>query len=566
MAEQDKEFVIRVFGGLNVSDQEDQLVMRSHRETQGGFAQFSPAESPDLINIDFTKVGFKKRLGSTELLDLSGVLVGSDVLIAGVEFRQSAGSVRYEIVVSKKTIYISADGAAFAQINASGGGAYTHAADVAKVGFATTDGHLFIGLDGANQIQTFKEGADLDPAMSNGNTYEEAYSASTHVMEGTWATGCYLLTVVHSRLVFSNGDGILYYTPMAYTTSSGIWKLGSTFFFPQGRILSLDNMSPEYSDSLKQVLYVGTEVGFEVLTGFANTDELARIEGTKAPLNHQSVAISKNWLVYMTNEKNIYGINKTTVIDLGRRLKNDGADGPLDSMSLSDSLTNGFGVYSDDKEQAYFFFSTVSTKFNDTCIALDFKLGEPTIGEPQSSFEQRVRCLHWEIKTPVDNDWFTHVYKKRGSMVGITTSATYGTKTWTFLNDNDDLDALAVETSWKSPIFLAGGERTNKQFGELAIRSLPKGSHSVSVNIFINRANGSSKSFDFSQFDSGFGLWDTEGVWDTAIWQTTQFVKGIRDVDLYADSIQWEVKNFNTDEPFDMANMSLVYMDGSSER
>jgi hypothetical protein len=566
VAENNLEFNIKVFGGLNVSDQEDALVLRSHQLTQGGFSQVAPAESPSLKNIDFTRVGFQKRFGSTVDRDLTvtgdNVLVSGDVLVAGVEWQDSDSTDRYEVIASKKTIYISKNSAAYTQINTSTSGVYTHAADVTKAGFATTDGHLFIGLDGANQIQTFKRGTDLDEEMATGNTYEEAHSATTHTIEGTWPTGCYLIATIHSRLVFSDADVVLYYTPLAYTASSGIWKLGSAFFFTQGRILSLHSMSPEFSDSLKEILYIGTETGFEVLTGFDTTsDVVSRIEGSKAPLNHQSIAISKNWLCYLTNEKNIYGINKTSVIDLGRRFKNVAATGPLDALNLTASLTNAFGAYSDSAEQAYFFFSTSAVRFNDTCLTLDFKLGEPVPGEPQSGFERRVRCLDWQIKDPDDNDWFGHVFKSRGQMKGVHCKG----KIWDFLSTDDDLDTHAVEATWKSPVFLGGAEALDKQFMLLVIRTLPKGSHSVTVNIYINRADGAELSYSFQQFQSGFGIWGTS-LWGTGLWASTQLIKSSQDVDLYADAIQWEVKNFNNDEPFEAANMNLRYLIGAEER
>ena len=567
MAENVYGYSIRVFGGLNVNDQEDQLVLRSHQLSGNGYNQIAPAESPDLKNIDFTKSGFQKRLGSTEDGDLSStgddVLVADEILVAGCEFTDSNSTDRYEILVGKKSMYVSKNGAAFTQLNDSASAAYTHSDQtVTKAGFAMTDGHLFIGLDGTNQIQVFKRGADLDPEMLAANLYEEAHSATTHTIEGTWPTGCYLLTTVHSRLVFSDGDVVLYYTPMAYTATSGIWKLGSAFFFTQGRILSLNSMSPEYSDSLSEILYVGTEVGFEVLTGFDPTsDTVNRISGSKSPLNHQCVAISKNWLCYLTNEKSIYAINKTSVIDLGRRLKNTNMDGPLDNLNLANSLVNAFGVYSDSREQAYFFYTTESTRVNDTCIAIDFKLGEPVPGEPQSSFEQRVRPLYWCIADPDDNDWFIHMYRVRGNMRGVTSTG----KTWNFLTDNDDLDTHAVDATWKSAIFLGGAEGVNKQFGLLIIRALPKGDHSVTCNLYIDRAGAVEKTFDFDQFESGYGIWGTS-LWGTGVWASTKLVKGTNDIDLYADSIQWEIENSNSDEPFEMANMNLNYLIGAEER
>lgn len=566
MTDRKQQFIIRTFGGLNVNDQEDLLVMRSHQGVQGGYNQYAPAESPYLKNIDFTSKGIIKRLGSTEDSDLTStgdnVLLAGDVLIAGCEFYDSSGGTRYEIIVSRLTIYIRSEGGTWAQINNSSSVDYTHAANVTKCGFAYVDGHLFIGLDGANRIQAFKRGADLDAEMNTGNTYEEAYSVSTHVIEGTWATGCYLIETIHERLIFSDGNSILYYTPMAYTAASGIWKLGATFFLTEGRIISLNSMSPIFSDTLQEILYIGTDQGIEVLTGFdTTTDIVNRIKGSKSPLNHQCAVVSKNWLIYLTRDKNIYAINKTTVIDIGRRLKNADNTGPLDNLYLAGAITSAFAVYNAIDEQAYFQFPTGSTRYNDTCVVIDFKLGEPVPGEVQSSYEQRVRLLDWQIKDPNDNDWFAFCYPIQGNIIGITLSG----KTWTLFGADDDLDTYAVEGKWRSPLFQAGGEDYSKQFMELVIRTVPKGDHNLSIFIYLDRAVEESASFAFQQYEDGTALWGS-AIWGTSVWAATQLLKATNDVDLYSDSIQWQIQNLNSQEPFEAANMSLTYLIGAGER
>lgn len=566
MPQFNQQFILRTFGGLNVNDQEDELVMRSHQAVQGGYAQVAPAESPYLLNIDFTKVGIEKRLGSTEDSDLTAtgdnVLLPADYLIDGCEFYGANDGVRYEIMVSNLTIYVRSSGGSWAQINDSASSAYTHAASVTKCGFAYTDGHLFIGLDGGNQIQVFKQGADLDDEMLAGNTYEEAYSATTHTIEGTWATGCYLVGTVHERLVFSDGNTVLYYTPMAYTASSGIWKLGATYFLTQGRIRSIDAMTPLFTDSLQEILYLGTDRGMEVLTGFDTTSDIvSRIHGSKAPLNHRCTAITKNWLVYLTNDKNIYAINKTAVIDIGRRLRSSTNDGPLDVMYLADALNTAFAAYNSNKEQAYFCFPTNTSRYNDNCVVVDLKLGEPVPGENQMSYEQRVRLLHWQIYDPDNNDWFAGIYSVTGDMLGVTKTG----KTWDIFGDDDDLDSYQVEGRWKSPVFLASGEDFSKQFMHLAVRTLPKGTYDVTVYIYINREQTPSSSFSMTQYLTGQGLWGT-AIWGTDRWASTQLIKATEDVDLYADSFQWEVQNTNSGEPFEVANMSLAYLIGAEER
>lgn len=408
-----------IFGGMNQSDQPQALINRAFQEGQNGFSQYAPVESPNLQDMDFDQFGIKSRKGSIENEDISSVLITGEVLIKGIEWDAPADGAKTEIIVGRKSIYIR-DAGVWAQANDSASAAYTHAADVTKVGFTTTDGHLFIGLDGANQIQVFKSGADLDPEMKNGNLYEEAFSATTNTITGTWPTGTYLVTVVHNRLVHSDGNTLLEFTPQAHTASSGIWKFGDGGFFQaSGNIKAMWSFVPQFTNSIDEFLYIGSSAGIEVLTGFATTDKLVRIEGSKPSLNHQTFAKAKNWVVYLGEDKNIYGINGTKVINLGRRIKKPTLDGVLDKMNIATSLTNSFAFYNTKKEQIQIYISTSSARINDTCIMIDFKLGEPIISENQTQFEQRVRLVPWKIKDPDDNDWYVGVYQQQDNIIGI---------------------------------------------------------------------------------------------------------------------------------------------------
>ena len=415
------EFSVGFFGGMNSNDQANTLVRRSHREVEGGFAQFAPMESPDIQDMDFSQGGITTRKGSFEDANLSSIMLPGDTLLKGIEWENPSDGTKIEVIVSKLTIYLYVS--SWAQINDSTSSAYTHSANVTKCSFAATDGHLFIGLDGANEIQVYKNGADLDPALSNGNLYEEAFTATTHTITGTWTTGAYLIAIVHNRLVFSDGNTYLEYTPQAHTASQGIWDLTNGGFFQAvGSIKSMWNFVPQHTDSLTEYLYLGSTGGVEILTGFASTDRLIRIEGSKSPINHQAFAIIKNWIVYLTEDRNIYAINGSNIIDLGRRLKKPTQDGILDGMDISTSRANSFGFYNAKKEQAQIYISTLAGRLNDTCLVFDFKLGEPILGEQQTSFEQRVRAVIWTIFEPNDNDWFTHSYQRQENVIGVTSS------------------------------------------------------------------------------------------------------------------------------------------------
>ena len=170
------------------------------------------------------------------------------------------------------------------------------------------------------------------------NYYTEAFDTSTtHIITGSWDKATYLIEEFQGRLMMSTGNTLITYTPEAFTSGSGIWDmLGSTAGFLQvsGNIRTMTGFSPAMSDSLKQALYIGTDAGFEITTGFSTSDILIRIEGAKSPLNHQTIAKSLNWFVYLTDDQNIMGINGSSVIDLGRRLKSFGAEvNPLSSPS-----------------------------------------------------------------------------------------------------------------------------------------------------------------------------------------------------------------------------------------
>jgi hypothetical protein len=275
------------------------------------------------------------------------------------------------------------------------------------------------------------------------------------------------------------------------------------------------------------------------------------------------VVPSKNWLVYLTRERNIYGINNATVIDLGRRLRSGESDGPLDDMDLNTSVDDAFGFYSHYKEQVYFAFTTNTSRFNDTIVVCDLKLGEPVPGEALSQFETRVRNLLWKIKTPNDNDWFCHIYQISDDIIALQKSG----EVWCFITDNDDLDTLAVEAGWRSPVFIAGAESDSKQWQYLSTRVKPKGSHSLAVRVYLERDDNPVYSFELQQYLANHGIWDElTSVWDTAVWADNQVVLNVKDLDLYSDAIQWKYENLDTDEPFEVSNCNLRYMIGAEER
>ena len=333
------------------------------------------------------------------------------------------------------------------------------------------------------------------------NFYTEAFDTDTeHKITGTWDAATYIIESFQTRLVSSTGNTLLNYTPEAFTSGSGIWDaLGSEAGFLQaaGNIRSINAFAPMMTDSIQEALYIGTEAGFDVTTGFTTEDRLIRIEGARSPLNQQTVAKALNWLVYLTDDKNIMAINRANVIDVGRRFKNFGGTGILDVLSVSNSKTGAYGFYDKGKKQVIFSYSdsTVApTNFNEHMAVLDFGLGEPVMGEPQPSYEQRVRCLYWVIDSAAD-DWFSGIYQKSGSTIGILPTGFMYTREST----NLDLVTEEILTLWELPTFTGAAAENLKQWYWVTakMQSQATGTPQLTIAYRLDRV----------ETDTGTGTW-----------------------------------------------------------
>jgi len=459
---------IQQFHGGNYYDQAEELIARSFKSGQGGFVQYAPVESPDVRNIDFDQRGIRKRAGSG--FDTSVTGQSGEVVVNATTYVAVDGTIS-EILVGSTKVYRRDPGGAWTALLDSAGAAYSHAATVSKCTFARVDGHLFIGLDGTNYIQHYigtaaSNTARLEPEMVVGSSYREAYNvALANAVTGTWTQGAYIVANINSRLVYSVGDHLLEFTPMAHTAGSGIWNLaGTTFGFKSfgGEIRMITAFNPFFADNLKEQAYVGTSAGFEILTGFTAGDNVMQLEGSRAPLNHQGFCKSMNWLVYLTDDQNIFGINGTSVVDFGRRMRSLQYDAPLDRMSVTTAnRARAFGYYNRVKKQAQFYFVTQDGPQTaiDTAVVLDFNLGEPGQQEALPSIEQRVRVLLWD---KADNDWFSQMYASESELTtyGIHTGTADELEVYTNENALDDftvagVGGAAISARWKSPRFTA---------------------------------------------------------------------------------------------------------------
>ena len=626
-----QEMSVSVWGGLNLNDQSTKLPLLSH---EGGFGQqIAPLEAVSLLNVDFEKE-LRKRKGCTTYADLTSaglnVLLSGDVLVNACDYVSPVTGTRYQIIVSKKTIYYDTGGTSFAQINNQSGSAYTHSdQSVTMASFAIVDGHLVIGLDGANYIQLFRTGTELDDQLHNDastttvdadsaagqkvlnaasttgfvindrvlinsggarqehgyvtsiqagvsitlranltyehtaaqadvvdvqNLYTEALGGTTHVVDSTWNTGSYLVAEIHGRLVYCTGNTNLQYSTVPSSTT-GLWK-GSEHgtYIATGRVVALWTFVPQHGDALASILYIFSDNGVQFVTGFTASDSVFRIEGSGVPLNYKTVAASKNWVIYPTKNHRLEGVHGSVVIDLGRKLRRSDGTGPLESMNDSQTDTVPCAFYNSEKEQYQLWLPTGSSTTNNYTVVLDFQLGEPLITESQPTYDPTVRPLLW------DGTDFICVFRKRNRVLGVRSGGTV----WRLENGNDDYGSTAIESYWESPDFTMGLPAKSKLFLYHALRGTPSGDYNLTVDYYIDRGTGSSRTVVHNQ-GGAQAAWDS-GVWDTALWATGVALKENDDTDLYAESIRFRLRQDVAGATWRLSESVMRYAIGAEER
>ncbi len=474
-----------------------------------------------------------------------------------------ATGTQIQIAVTNYSAYTKQSGS-WVRLNDSAGNPYYHDTKASKVTFARADGHLFIGTDNLNYIQVYRSGADLDPEMANGNTYESAYSTGTDTITGTWPRGAYMVVAIHERLAFTDGNVLVEYTPQAETTGSGIWDLlgstgGAAHF--AGEIRFMTTFVPEFSDSIQQSLIVGTSEGIETRSGFEAYDNAVVIQGSPPPLNHQAYCISGQWLIYQTIQGDIWATNGRAMIDLGRRLKSLDQAGPLDQLNLTTSKTKAFCFWNRKKKQAQFFHTTssglasaASAYVNNYCEILDFHQGEPFPGEPKESYERRVKCLHWEIDDPTRNPWFVSVYETENDVLGILANGEiYKLEQDDF---NDDFDDVKIDAQFTIPTFTAGAPTRIKQWFRSSLRTLTAGNHDLSLDHYFDRSASIGLTQTMKQIQAGT-------TFDADTFIAGEPVKRIQRINRRSESIQTVLRNDGLGESFTLVAMELPYEVGA---
>lgn len=550
---------VTVWGSLNVRDQADELVRRSHAGSTGGYVQQAPMETPDAENMEYGTKGIRKRRGSELDASLTSLFATGETALAGIAWHNPATGAQIEVVVTTLSAYTSQSGS-WAKLNASGAAtAYTHAATMSVVGFAAVDGHLLWGGDGtSNYIQAYRSGASIDAPLQNANLWTSAYGATTKTISGVWADATYLLSIVHGRLAKSDGTNQMEYTPEANAPSSGMWDLGGARGGAQlfdGSIRMQATMNPGAGDAKDTVQYVGTTQGMNYLSGFEEYDRIEENIDPEAPLNHRAFFTAKNWLVYLTREKNIKAAHGNIVIDLGRRLRTIDADGPLDELNVTESEDTAFGFWDSQNEMGGFAFTTASGRVNDRIVILDFKLGEPMLGEPIQTTERKVRLMVWNIYDPDNNDWFIHIYRRDTELVGLTKTG----KLYTLNTGNNDLDSIAITAKLAWPDF-SGGDAilpNMVQWFRFDQSYVSVGKWDVTTRFYENRDTGASNEYLVNQVNPDSFIVGTSLIGDPLT--VSGMVRNYRRVALRSEILRPEIEQSGQGETFTLHAQSLTY-------
>lgn len=483
------------------------------------------------------------------------VLLNGDTLLhdGGHLWQSPATNSNIIVLASVKTIYINQSGA-FVQINDSASSPYAHAADALDVTFAEVDGHLFIGLSGANQIQVYRTGADLDEEAVASNNYIEVFGGGTPNYNDTWGTGMSNVIGFHDRLLFNNGDSVIEYTAATqpYNRTNG------GFFQARGAVIAMATLTPQFTDSLQETLYIFTLQGVEVVTGFTGSDDIQRLDAP-SPMNHNSVIHTLSWLMYLSQEKTIIAINGAFFTNIGSRMKPHSGTSFLAGINQSAAITKSFGYYDQDKNQAMWTAPTGTATDGTDIFVLDMKKGEPAIGEPPESYERRINCLHWKIKS--GNTWFQSIFKTTSGSLGLLESG----KLYTTESGNNDLDTIAIESRWRMPDFHAGFPMNHKQWLVAFLRGLPTGTYTVTVRYHEDRSEATfGATWGYSQ-DGGTSVFGT-AVFGTAVYATTVVIKGDNDTDLYSELLSISIENLEAGETWKLTDAELHYLIGAQER
>lgn len=197
---------LQMVGGVNYNDPSEVLVAKAFNGPQ----QIGPVEWQSGHNLDFSRQLGRMRYGSTAKQSLASIMQSGESLICAAFFAESiASNTQFEeLAIGTKSIYINRwngmTQGTWAQVTNNAGAAYLHTAAVVKASIVSHDGHAFLMLDGANSIQVYRTGTQLDDQLSGNYT---GSSPSTTTINGDSNSGQKVVNVA-STTIFNVGDRV----------------------------------------------------------------------------------------------------------------------------------------------------------------------------------------------------------------------------------------------------------------------------------------------------------------------------------------------------------------------
>lgn len=542
-------FSIEQWGGLNLADEPEKILLRSHQFAQNkGWVQAAPVECNSCKNIDFSGDGISKRSGSTLSADFSSLFQSGESIINATSYEVSTGGA-VDIVVTNKSIYVGQSNV-FSKIQNSSSSDYSHNDDVTKCSFAVADGHLFIGLDGNNKIQVYRAGNELDDELNNSNTYKDAFGAGTNTIDGTWGVGEYLLSSFQGRLIYSDGNTVVNYSSIP-TATDGIWKRSAHGFYQaSGRIVALKAFTPDYQDSIQETLYIFTKNGPQITNDLSS--QIQTIEGGPIPINYKSIVATKSWLMMLTENRKIVAMNRNVYIDVGRRFNKGDGTSSVERFNLSSALLKSFGYYNSSKEQVYFFVPTSSGGNNKEAFVLDLTLGEPIISEPSDVYERRIRLAIWDIINPSSNDFYASMSFSGDEEYGFA----YDGKKYLFSSGRNDYASLAINAEYETLSFRAGASDFKKMFKLLNVRGRFLSKFNVAISYKVDdESNEASVSYANSDIASLYGV----AIYGVNLYQRDVIIRGKDRIHLKGETFSLKIANSVLDQTFIFRSINIDY-------
>ena len=400
------------------------------------------------------------------------------------------------------------------------------------------------------------------------NLYKQARDATlTSEVTGSWTTSTYLLAMVHDRLCMSTGNNYVIVSPGAGERTSagalsGIWDAASAsqgFYNAPGNVKAMASFLLRDGGLTTEKIILFTTAGTVLRSGMESYDEVDHNRSSQEILNHASFAVSENWIYYLTRNGNIRAVSGASDIDIGRRLKTLESDGPLDGLSVADSLEKAFGVDDPQRRQVLFWYTTSSAYTNDRCAVVDLKQNEPVAGELPESYELRVRLLDWRIDAPATYPWFQHACPISGSLIGILRTGYI----YTIHSGYADLDSVPINSYWNFPLFDGGAPALGKKWLRLHTRWLPKGEWNITRETYVDRNDSLSDTADLLM-NNGSPTWDNFN-WDEASWGDLGVVKHSEDVSRYNEVISFKFSNYANGQEWVLTALELWYKFGAAE-